>query len=301
MSSSTALTIHNVSKTFRNRNHEPVNAVQNVSFKIQEGQIYGLLGPNGAGKSTLISMMSGILLPDEGVIDLFNVDVVKEPEKAKQMIGVVPQELVLEPAFTVEEVLYYFSGMYGVPVSQRPRRIDEVLEDLQLGDKKKERARSLSGGMKRRLMIAKAILHNPRFLILDEPTAGVDVALRKKIWDLVRKLNASGTTILFTTHYLEEAEELCEAISVINKGKIIKEGILADIQREFSQNIIYFELFDHNTPHLEGVQRIGMEYEYPMKDLMDDFQKILKHYGANIKSVRNEAASLEKIFLELTQ
>lgn len=296
-----ALSIKNISKVFQTPQKKDFTAVDNVSVEIAPGSIHGLLGPNGAGKTTLISMTSGILLPTSGNIEIFGTDVVKDTEKAKQMLGVVPQELVVEMAFTVEEVLYYFAGMYGVPAGERKEKIKAVLEDLSLSDKAKDRARSLSGGMKRRLMIAKAILHKPKLLILDEPTAGVDVALRQKIWSLVRRLNDEGTTIVFTTHYLEEAEELCENITLINHGKIIKNGKLKDIQNEFSQNVIHFELFDKNVTHLEKVRPIGVEFEYPLTDLGGDVQKLSKHYAGNIKSIRSEAASLEQIFLDLTK
>jgi ABC-2 type transport system ATP-binding protein len=234
-------------------------------------------------------------------VKLLGVDVAKETEKAKLSLGIVPQEIVVEMAFTVEEVLYYFAGMYGVPVAERAKRITEVLEDLSLADKRKERARNLSGGMKRRLMIAKAIMHKPKFLILDEPTAGVDVALRQKIWELVRRLNAEGTTILFTTHYLEEAEQLCESVTFINHGKVVKEGKLSKIQQEFSKNVIHFELFDRAQAALVGVNPVGSEYEFPITDLSDDMTKIIKHYGDNLKSIRNAAPSLETIFLDLTK
>lgn len=294
------LSIRNVTKTYNPKGKPLFTAVDDISFSIEPGTIHGLLGPNGAGKSTLISMISGISLPSRGSISVFDVDVAADPDHAKAMIGVVPQEMVVEMAFTVEEVLYYFSGMYGVPAEERGKRIDAVLADLQLTDKKHEKAKALSGGMKRRLMIAKALLHKPKLLILDEPTAGVDVALRQKIWELVRRINAEGTTILFTTHYLEEAEQLCESITLINKGKVVKEGKLKDIQREFSKNNIHFTLFDQNVKHFDGVNIIGTECVYPMTNLGEDLAKLGAHYGSNLKDVKSEAASLEQIFLTLT-
>jgi ABC-2 type transport system ATP-binding protein len=295
------LVVNAVSKTFYPSKRPPVEALKNVSLKLEEGKIYGLLGPNGAGKSTLIGMISGTLVPTEGSIEVFGVDVIKHAQAAKRMIGVVPQEVTYEMAFTVFEVLYYFSGMYGVPVAERKQRIDQVLADLDLSDKAQERARNLSGGMKRRLMIAKAILHKPKFLILDEPTAGVDVALRQKIWQLVRRLNSEGTTILFTTHYLEEAEQLCDAITLINHGQVIREGKIKDLQKEFAQNAIHFELFDTNVPHLPNVKAVGVEFEYPLKDLESDMHALTSHYNGNLKSIKSGAASLETIFLELTK
>lgn len=295
-----ALSLTHVNKSFTLQNKSTITAVQDVSLAIKPGSIHGLLGPNGAGKSTLISMISGMVLPDTGTITLFGENVVAHPEKTKGFLGIVPQEIVVEMAFTVKEVLYYFSGMYGVPAAQREARILEVLRDLDLESKMNERARNLSGGMKRRLMIAKAILHRPRFLILDEPTAGVDVTLRQKIWSLVRRLNEEGTTILFTTHYLEEAENLCEAITLIDHGQVIKDGKLKDIQQEFSKNAIHFELYDTNVPHLPGVVPIGTEFELPMSNLAADTNALTAHYGDNVKSLRSEAASLESIFIKLT-
>lgn len=298
-----ALEVISASKTYKSQNKQPFKAVDGISLNIEAGQIYGLLGPNGAGKSTLIGMISGSVKPDPQsmAINIFGHSVLTAREQAKNLLGIVPQEVVVEPAFTVEEVLYYFSGMYGVPARERGPRIQYALESLGLLDKLKERARFLSGGMKRRLMIAKAILHQPRLLILDEPTAGVDVSLRQRIWELVRELNEKGTTIIFTTHYLEEAEQLCEAMTVINKGKVIKEGRVRDIQQEFSQNLISFELFERVQEHLPGVRQVGSEYEFVYQDLARDMSQILAHYGNNLKSIHNESASLEKIFLELTR
>lgn len=295
-----ALVVKNVTKTFVTQKKEKLVAVDDVSFVIEEGKIHGLLGPNGAGKSTLINMICAMYKPDSGSIEVMGLDTVESPSDVKQQLGVVPQEIVVEMAFTVEEVLYYYCGMFGVPEGERGPRIREVLEELGLLDKLKERARGLSGGMKRRLMIAKAILHKPKFLILDEPTAGVDVSLRQKIWSLVRRLNQEGTTILFTTHYLEEAEQLCEYITLIDHGHVIKNGKLKDIQQEFSQNAIHFELFNRDVAHVAGVIEVGSQYEYPMTNLGVDMAKLTAHYDGNLKSIQSEAASLEQIFLKLT-
>lgn len=298
-----ALSVKNVSKTYQppKKGAPAVKALEHVSLSVQPGEIHGLLGPNGAGKSTLISLIAGINKPDTGTIEIFGTDVAKDTEKAKLLEGVVPQEGVYEMAFSVREVLYYFSGMYGVPMAERNPRIDKVLEDLALSDKADERARGLSGGMKRRLMIAKALIHKPKLLILDEPTAGVDVALRQKVWELVRRLRDDGTTILFTTHYLEEAEQLCDRITVINHGRIVKEGVLKDIQKEFSKNMISFELFDRNVNHLPGVVAEGSEFHFPMRELEADVHAIAQHYNGNLKAMKTEAASLEQIFLTLTK
>ena len=293
------LEVKDVRKTFKTK-HGEVIANDDISLTIEEGQIFGLLGPNGAGKSTLINLISGIMNPDEGTISIYGKDIDKETEEAKKMMGIVPQEVVVEMAFSVEEVLYYYAGMYGVPMQDRKARIDEVLTDLDLMDKKDVRARGLSGGMKRRLMIAKAIMHKPKFLILDEPTAGVDVALRQKLWALVKRMNAEGTTILFTTHYLEEAEALCDSIMLVDHGHVIKEGKLKDIQAEFTENTIVFELYADQDDHLDGVTISGNSYHIPYTDLRKTMDQVIHHYGDNLKSIKNEAASLEEIFLKLT-
>lgn len=295
------LGVTHVSKTFASPSGTPIQAVKDVTFAVQEGKIHGLLGPNGAGKSTLINMISGVFPPTTGTIELFGVDVVRNPVEAKKLIGIVPQEVVVEMAFTVEEVLYYFAGMYGVPLSQRSKRIDEVLDDMNLKDKRKERARGLSGGMKRRLMIAKALMHKPKLLILDEPTAGVDVSLRQRIWEVVRRLNKEGTTIVFTTHYLEEAEQLCEAITLIDHGTVIKEGTIKSLQQEFSQNQLRFELYKQQEKHLPGVTMVGSDLRYPITDLGQNIQAVSAFYGENLKEVRTDKPSLEEIFLTLTR
>lgn len=296
-----ALEVKKISKVFKQPNGNEFKALDEVSLVVEPGKIYGLLGPNGAGKSTLISIISGTLSQTSGEVLVYDKNVAKETEKTKQMLGVVPQEIVVEPAFTLEEVLYYFSGMYGLSTAERTARARQVLEDLSLLEKKDERARSLSGGMKRRLMVAKAIMHKPKFLILDEPTAGVDVALRQKIWELVKRINAEGTTILFTTHYLEEAERLCDSITLINHGKIIKQGKLSDIQKEFKKDSIHFELYDESRVLIPGASKQGHEFELEVKNLGEDMKKIIDFYGNNLKSIRSAAPSLESIFLELTK
>jgi ABC-2 type transport system ATP-binding protein len=296
-----ALEVKKISKVFKQPNGNEFKALDEVSLVVEPGKIYGLLGPNGAGKSTLISIISGTLSQTSGEVLVYDKNVAKETEKTKQMLGVVPQEIVVEPAFTLEEVLYYFSGMYGLSTAERTSRARQVLEDLSLIDKKDERARSLSGGMKRRLMVAKAIMHKPKFLILDEPTAGVDVALRQKIWELVKRINAEGTTILFTTHYLEEAERLCDSITLINHGKVIKQGKLSDIQKEFKKDSILFELYDESRGLIPGASKQGHEFELEVKNLGEDMKKIIDFYGNNLKSIRSAAPSLESIFLELTK
>lgn len=294
-----ALELRHLTKTFAG-DKTPVHALRDVSFTMETGTIHGLLGPNGAGKSTMISLLSGASQPTLGTALIEGLDVTKDPIGVKAILGVVPQELVIEMAFTVEEVLWTIAGMYGVPAGLRAKRIDAVLEDLELSDKKLVKARTLSGGMRRRLMIAKAIMHQPKLLILDEPTAGVDVALRRKIWELVRRLNQEGTSILFTTHYLEEADALCERITVINKGQIVEDGNLREVKAKYGQSAVRFSLHDRAVPHLPNLHEVDQDFELRGEDLAGLTAQISQHYGANLKTLTAGSASLEDVFLTLT-
>lgn len=219
-----AIKIDGVSKRYGD-----LQALNNVSFTIQEGEFFGLLGPNGAGKSTLISALAGLLRVDTGQLTVMGHDVVKDYRRARQALGVVPQEIVMDPFFTVRETLEFQSGYYGV--GNNGVWIDELLDQLGLAEKADSNMRQLSGGMKRRVLIAQALVHKPKVLVLDEPTAGVDVELRQSMWRFVRRLHREGHTIVLTTHYLEEAEELCDRIAIINKGEMIalesKQDLLA--------------------------------------------------------------------------
>ncbi len=220
MSEGPALSIRNLVKRYAGVKGAPGKlALDDVSFDIPPGQIFGLLGPNGAGKSTLINILAGMVVKTSGSAEIWGFDIDRDPRNAKRSIGIVPQEVVFDPFFTPAEVLENQAGLYGVP--KAARRTMELLRAVHLGDKADAYARTLSGGMRRRLLIAKALVHTPPVLVLDEPTAGVDVELRRQLWDLVRELNAEGMTVVLTTHYLEEAEELCDRIAIINHGKLI--------------------------------------------------------------------------------
>lgn len=219
-----ALTIKNVKKTYKKGN---VHALKGIDFHVNDGEFFALLGPNGSGKSTLINIISGPTKKSSGEVEIYGTSIDAQPELCKRMIGVVPQEIVFDSFFTVNETLLFQSGYYGIANNQK--KIDEILEKLNLMDKKHSRTRMLSGGMKRRLLIAKALVHNPKILFLDEPTAGVDVQLRHDLWRYVRELNQDGLTIFLTTHYLEEAETLCERIAIINKGELVALEKTADL------------------------------------------------------------------------
>ena len=201
-----------------------VEALRGVSLEIKPGELFGLLGPNGAGKSTLIHCATGLAQTTSGKIEVFGHDALADYEQARQAVGLAPQEVNLDWFLTVAETLDYHAGYFGMPKRERRERTRELLETFSLTDKRDERTRTLSGGMKRRVVLARAMMHRPRLLILDEPTAGVDVELRLELWHYVQKINQEGTTILLTTHYIEEAEQLCDRIAFINEGRIVGEG-----------------------------------------------------------------------------
>src|SRR6186997_2479805 len=225
-----ALHIENLVKTYPTG----VEAVRSVSLEIQPGEFFGLLGPNGAGKSTLIHCTTGLAQVTSGTIEVFGHDAIgKGYSEARQAVGLAPQEPNLDWFLTVEETLDYHAGYFGVPKRERRERTKELLETFSLTEKRDERTRTLSGGMKRRLILARALMHRPRLLILDEPTAGVDVELRLELWHYVQKINQEGTTILLTTHYLEEAEQLCDRIAFIAEGQIVAEGTSPELAARF--------------------------------------------------------------------
>lgn len=208
-------------------------ALKGVSLAIAEGEFYGLLGPNGAGKSTLIHCSTGLAHPTSGSIRIFEHDAIDNYQEARSAVGLAPQDLNLDQFLTLEETLDYHGGYFGMPKKERRERTKELLETFSLTEKRGDRTRTLSGGMKRRLVLARALMHRPRLLILDEPTAGVDVELRLELWHYVQRINAEGTTILLTTHYLEEAEQLCNKVAFINGGQIVATGTSEEVSREF--------------------------------------------------------------------
>jgi ABC-2 type transport system ATP-binding protein len=220
-------------------------ALRGVSLSIAEGEFFGLLGPNGAGKSTLIHCTTGLAQPTSGAIEVFGHDAIDNYEQARVSVGLAPQDLNLDWFLTLEETLDYHGGYFGMPKKERRERSQELLEAFSLTHKKDDRTRTLSGGMKRRLILARALMHRPKLLILDEPTAGVDVELRLELWHYVQRINAEGTTILLTTHYLEEAEQLCDKIAFINDGQIVATGTSDELAEQYEVSSLedaYLEL-----------------------------------------------------------
>jgi ABC-2 type transport system ATP-binding protein len=224
-----ALHIENLTKRYPTG----VEALHEVSLNVDRGEFFGLLGPNGAGKSTLIHCTTGLAQPSSGTIQIFGHDAIVNYGEARQLVGLAPQEVNLDWFLTVEETLDYHAGYFGMPKRERRERARELIEIFSLADKRRERTRTLSGGMKRRLVLARALMHRPRLLILDEPTAGVDIELRLELWHYVQRINQEGTTILLTTHYLEEADQLCDKIAFINEGQIVAQGSSAELAAEF--------------------------------------------------------------------
>ena len=283
-------------------------ALDGVSFDVPQGQIFGLLGPNGAGKSTLINTLAGLVMKTSGEVQIWGHDIDRDQRNAKASIGIVPQEIVFDPFFTPVEVLDIQAGLYGVPKAER--RSMDLLRAVHLADKADAYARSLSGGMKRRLLVAKAMVHRPPVLVLDEPTAGVDVELRRQLWELVVKLNREeGVTVVLTTHYLEEAEELCDRIAIINHGKLIANKPTRELVDMAREKIVVLTLDrDVSTAPqhdaflksaVTGERAVEITYD---KDRMNAGQvlAIVQDQGYAIADVSTREADLEDVFVRLT-
>jgi len=304
MASSAALHVADVRKVYGNG----VTALHGVSLDVAEGDFFALLGPNGAGKSTLIGIISSLVNASAGTVEVFGVDVARRRDEAMRLVGLVPQEInfnLFEPPF---DVLVNYAGFYGVPRAQAIVRAREELARAHLSDKAHVTSRTLSGGMKRRLMIARALMTRPRLLILDEPTAGVDIEIRRDMWQLMRQINAAGTTVILTTHYLEEAEELCRNIAIIDHGRIVQntsmkallatldvEGFVLDIDGALPADL----------PSLEGIRLTArdahtLDVDMPRAMDLNHLFVALGQAGIRVRSMRNRANRLEELFLRLT-
>ena len=292
-----------VNKIYKKKDKK-INALNNFNINIKKGSIYGLLGPNGAGKSTFINMLGGLVLKTSGSIKICGVDIDKNSKLSRTKIGIVPQELNIDPFFTPIELLELQGGLYGV--AKKNRKSEEILFNLGLADQKNSYARTLSGGMRRRLLIAKALVHNPDVLILDEPTAGVDVELRKNLWHYIRKLNKNGMTICLTTHYIEEAQELCDYITILNKGKIIKSDTKINLLNLVGKKTVKFILDkDYPVPNkLKFYEAsiknniLTLSYEKNKVDLKIIIN-ILNENNIIFKEIDTYENDLEDIFIDL--
>lgn len=302
-----AVSITDLKKQYRSsRFGEGKLALKGVSLEIPKGSMFGLLGPNGAGKSTLINILAGLSVKTSGKVIVEGCDQDDDPVKTRSFIGVVPQEVVLDPFFTVTETLDYYAGYYGVPKADR--RTKELIDALSLSDKANVNSRRLSGGMKRRVLIAKALVHNPPIVILDEPTAGVDVELRSQLWEYVRELNARGVTILLTTHYLEEAQELCDNIAIINHGEIIANAPTQELMRALDQKCLTIQVeetlekvpaaFVGVNASLSDPHTLTISYnreQVGINALLD----FTKKANLTIKDLSTEESDLEDVFRHL--
>ena len=297
-----ALEIKNLKKTYASGKE----ALKGISLNVEEGDFYALLGPNGAGKSTTIGIISSLVNKTSGEVKVFGYDTVRNRVKAKQQIGIVPQELNFNQFETVRQIVVNQAGYYGVARKEAMGRSEKYLKLLDLWDKKDERARMLSGGMKRRLMIARALMHEPRLLILDEPTAGVDIELRRSMWDFLRELNEAGTTIILTTHYLEEAEMLCRNIGIINHGKLIEDTSMKELLSHLEVETFILDLAQPtNSLDLVGydynlVNELTLEIKVVKNQEINDAFAQLDKQQIKILSMRNKANRLEELFVRLT-
>ena len=304
-----AIDLKDLRKTYAARGKSPAkDALNGGTLAVPRGRIFGLLGPNGAGKSTLINIMAGLGTKTSGQVKSWGFDQDVNPRQSRAAIGVMPQELNMDPFFTPRGSLEMQAGLYGVP--RRERRSDEILALIGLSDKAEAYARTLSGGMRRRLLLGKALVHNPQVLVLDEPTAGVDIELRQMLWENVRKLNREGMTIILTTHYLEEAEEMCDEIAIINHGSVVvQDKTSALLERLDAKTIVVFpaEAAPTDIALPEGINlerradgALAFSYRRTQTSA-DDVLALIRDRGIRIRDVATEEAHLEDVFLSLTR
>jgi ABC-2 type transport system ATP-binding protein len=299
-----ALSLRQLSKTYRNG----VQALKGIDLDVEQGDFFALLGPNGAGKTTAIGIIASLVNKSAGQVQVFGHDIDTDLETAKSCLGLVPQEINFNQFEKVSTILVNQAGFYGIPRSVAKDRMEVWLRKLQLWEKRDAVSRSLSGGMKRRLMIARALIHEPKLLILDEPTAGVDIEVRRSMWEFLRELNESGTTIILTTHYLEEAENLCRHIAIIDEGRIIEHDRMATVLRKLHSEVFVLNL---RQPLAEAPQLPGyalkladdgsIEVEVTKAQNLNDIFAALSARGIEVVSMRNKANRLEELFLRLVE
>jgi len=301
--------MNNIAISIKNlvKQYDGTEAVNNISFDIKQGEFFGFLGPNGAGKTSTINSITGIANFDSGNIEVFGHDVVKDYRKARSFIGLSPQEFNFDPFLNVNETLKYQCGYYGIPKNVCIERANEIMKLFGIYEKKNSGIRALSGGFKRRLAIAKALINKPKILILDEPTAGVDVELRHYLWDLLEKLNKEGTTIFLTTHYIEEAEKLCDRVCIINNGKIIEIDDKKQLMKRFAKSQIRIELKNSIKDLPENIKRYNYKIDGSNLIFLEDKTKIneilnsLEKNKIEIVDVNIESSSLEEIFINMVK
>ena len=301
------ISINNLSKIYKNG----FNALKSINLNIKKGEIFAMLGPNGAGKTTLISIICGIVKPSSGIVSVDGFDIINDYRETRSRIGLVPQELTLEQFETVFNNVSYSRGLYGK--NPDPQHIEKILKQLSLWDKKDQRLRQLSGGMKRRVLIAKALSHEPSILFLDEPTAGVDVELRQDMWKIVEELRATGVTIILTTHYIEEAEAIADRVGVINQGEIIVVEETKELLKKMGHKKLTVELQDEISKIPDsldkyrlvlGNNKMSIDYTYSVQGKQTGITNLLqdlKDAGLKLKDLKTEQSTLEKIFVSLVK
>ena len=298
-----AISFKSVSKTYAGKNGQAsaaVNALDDVSFDIQQGEFFGLLGPNGAGKTSLISILAGLSRASSGNVTVHGHNVLSDYAKARRTLGVVPQELVFDPFFSVREALRIQSGYFGI--KNNDAWIDELLTSLGLADKANANMRQLSGGMKRRVLVAQALVHKPQVIVLDEPTAGVDVELRQTLWQFIAKLNKQGSTVLLTTHYLEEAEALCSRIAMLKQGKVVALANTSELLKAASSNVLRFKIDSELPPDLAAKARItGRIVQFPAHNAneIEQYLAAVRQAGLVAEDIEIRKADLEDVFLDV--
>lgn len=304
-----AIEVKEVRKVYaKDGKQEPTVALKGVSLAIEQGEFFALLGPNGAGKSSLIGILSGLVNKTEGRASICGVDIDSHPDTAKSFIGLVPQEMNFNIFSKVIDIVVAQAGYYGIARKEALPRAEKVLKDLGLWEKKDAKAQSLSGGMKRRLLIARALVHEPKVLLLDEPTAGVDVELRRGMWDFLRELNASGTTIVLTTHYLEEAELLCRRVAIINKGDIIEQGSVKQLLSKLNYVTLTLDSIEPikdaalvllREMKLKRIDENTLELTLSPGETVNDAMRKISSAGIQVSNIRNAGSRLEEVFMNL--
>ena len=308
MDKKNALKVEKLTKIYSKKSSNEIKALNNLNLEVKEGEIFGLLGPNGAGKTTFLNILAGVVIKNSGIVNVWGFDLDKDPRQVRASIGIVPQEVNLDAFFSPRELLELQAGLYGI--SKKNRITDTILKLVSLEKSSNTYSRSLSGGMKRRLLIAKAMVHQPPILILDEPTAGVDVELRKNLWNNVRALNKNGVTIILTTHYLIEAQEMCDRIAIINKGNLIALDTTNNLLDSIKTKKIIFKVKKINTVSSENLNGIKFSYNSNnevivsyerKKHKIDEIINMIKSNGMEISDISTDEGDLEDVFIQLTK
>ena len=308
MNKKNVLSVKNLNKIYNIKNSNYINALNNLNLDVKKGEIFGLLGPNGAGKTTFINILAGIVIKTSGEVNVLDFNLDKNPRQIRASIGIVPQEVNLDPFFSPRKLLELQAGLYGI--KKKDRITDTILKLVSLDNHANSYARSLSGGMKRRLLVAKALVHQPPIIFLDEPTAGVDVELRKNLWENVKSLNNQGVTIILTTHYLKEAEEMCNRIGILNKGNLVALDSTNNLLNRIQTKKITFKIdkkIEIKNDALESLKIVSNEkneicMSYNKNKInMEDILKLIKTKSIRINDISTDDGNLEDVFLQLTK